>query len=76
MPKRSNTCDFGPKNSFFTVQIPFKTCPEMHDACHARDEFARDCLLQRTVRLSREVTRRGREARLFARVCGTWGTVR
>ena len=32
--------------------------------------------LQRTVRLSQEVTRRGREARLFARVCRPWEVVR
>jgi len=32
--------------------------------------------LQRTVRLSQEVTRRGPEARLFARVCGAWEVVR
>ena len=32
--------------------------------------------LQRTVRLLREVARRGREPRLFARVCRPWEVVR
>jgi len=32
--------------------------------------------LQRTVRLLREVARRGREPRLFARVCRLWEVVR
>ena len=36
----------------------------------ARDRWFESIFLQRTVRLSQEVARRGREARLFARVCG------
>src|SRR3974390_154574 len=41
-----------------------------------RDRWFEALPLHRRVRLSREVKRRGREARLFARVCGPWEVVR
>src|SRR6516225_9245415 len=41
-----------------------------------RDRGFESGSLQRTVRSLTEVTRRGREARLSARVCGPWEVVR
>ena len=41
-----------------------------------RDQWFESAFLQQTVRLSREIARCGREARLFAGVCGPWEVAR
>jgi hypothetical protein len=47
----------------------FVSEPKGYRARNRKFEFSS---LQQTVRLSRQIARRGREPRLFARACGPW----